>query len=211
LDFDFSTFQKDKKIMFDFKIKEQYGSTKLLGRLLYEQDPEKWDLIKNHVGGTVVKVSYTDTYLKTPLACFMLIHTIKWFADNFNLSINELNLNLAFFDKPYPQYNSLVMQNFEKSKTRNRFITECAKEISNITPKIEEGHLPHFRELKIESENFELIIRPDGGIENGWIIDRSKDSLHDTDLKDDFKCDLKLYNKEYRNNGILYVVGWKEK
>ena len=70
---------------------------------------------------------------------------------------------------------------------------------------------PHYRELLISNDEFEIIIRPDGGIENGWKIDRSKEELYDYELQDDFDTDLEIFNKESRNNGILYVVGWKHK
>ena len=210
-DIDFSTIQDSKNVMFDFKIKDRISNARTLGNLLYQQNPLKWDIIKGKIKGDEIKISYTDVYLKTPLSCFMLIHIIKWIADFLEIPISKLTLNLAYFNKEYLQYDGLIGQDFVKSEARNDFLIECSKEILGFLPDIEEGYLPHFRELKIQNKNSELIVRPDGGIENGWKIDRAKVPLHDYDLIKNINYDVEIFNREYSNQGILYVVNWKEK
>ena len=208
---DLFSIQDRANIMFDFKIMEKNINAKLLGNLLYQQNPEKWDNIKSSITNKTVNISYTDIYAKTPLACYMLIHTINWLSKFFDFSIKSIRFNFASFNKSYIQYDGLIGQDFVSSDTRNKYMNACSNQILNINPEIEEGYLPHYRELLISNDEFELIIRPDGGIENGWKIDRSKEELYDYELQDDFDTDLEIFNRESRNNGILYVVGWKHK
>jgi hypothetical protein len=215
---DFSSLQNDnRQIMFDMHITKRSSDTNSLGELICRYNPEKWNLIKNQLHAMAkedkqVSISYVDTYLKTPLACLMLIHLIKWITNDFDVLIKKLELNIAFKDNIYSQYNSLVSQDFTKSNSRDNFITKCSEELLQIAPLIhKDKYLPHFRELKIENSHFELLIRPDGGIGYGWNIDRRHEQLKDYELEDDLNQNIRLYNKEWQGYGILYSIGWKRK
>jgi hypothetical protein len=204
LDFLFST-KTDNQIMFDIKIKDRYATTQSLPKLMYSQKTE-WDTIFDKIKYKSVSISYVDTYMKSPLSCRILVDTIRWVVEKANLTIHNFKLDLATI-------RCSDGNDFESSEKRNEYVSSYASHSLNIKPKIEEKYLPHWRELKFKNEDFEFIIRPDGGFENGWKVDWFWEN-NNPDWKDLYDKDVKLYNATSTPNiseqGVLYTVVYKK-
>lgn len=208
---DLSLIKDDKNIMFDFNIMQQQTYSNSLGALLYDHQTEKWKKIANMIEKSSVDISYTDIYLRSPIGCAMLVQLLEWLKDELTLNIKSLTLNFAQYARSYSEYSGLIDQDFEYSTDRNNYIKDCVVDRLGITPRIIEQQLPHFRELSLVSDQFEFIIRPDGGIANGWIVDRAIGRIYNNDLKDDLDQPIRLYNKETHKKGILYTITYKQK
>ncbi|NDV83907.1 DEAD/DEAH box helicase [Bacteroides sp. 51] len=201
-----SAFADNSRTMLSFKITKPNVSLNAFAGELFSHDREQWEKIKQQVMGSNVSVKYTDRYLKTPLACLMLIRLIHQLAIAFELSVQDLELNLAFPTGRPTNWDSELSNAFAYVQNRDEFIEECAENLLGTPPKINGGRLPHYRELIIENDKFELIIRPDGGVENGWSVAPEDENIKISDIEDNWEMDVKLYNREKGNNGILYSV-----
>lgn len=196
--FDF-IFEDNNYIMFDFKITDnRLTSRHLLNKILNYQG-EKWLRIKENVLNSSVKISYTDIYLKSPLSCRILIDFVSSIITFSNLSVESLNLFLA--DVRNGRDND-----FYNTHERDKYLKEYAENFNIPVNVNSQGLLPHYRELKIENAQYEFIIRPDGGFENGWVVDYTN---RNSGWEEDFASDIRLYNKSV--DGILYTVAYKQK
>jgi hypothetical protein len=197
--FDF-TQADDNYIMFDFKITDKVTSRSLATKITsFETD--KWTAIFNQISHSTVNISYTDVYLKSPLSCRLLIDIVSWFVEKANLKVEEINLYLA-------EVKMGRESDFYDTDERDRYLKGYS-EHCELTPNLVKlGKLPHYRELKFENSHFELIIRPDGGFENGWTVDYADKS---SDWKDNYEKDIRLHNLSVNVGGVLYTIAYKQK
>jgi len=206
---DLESLMTENKFLFEFKIKEKNTTLVKFWDTLYKIDTANWNKIIPKIKDCKVKITYQDIYLKDALGCLMLLNLIKSITKNLNMDIQSLNFYLAGFNNSRYAYSDDIDKDWIDSGERKLFLKESCTSILNKVPVIqEEGFLPHWRELVIMSDDFELIIRPNGGIKNGWKLDSSEGSISQEDI--DFDEDLKLFNISQRE-GILYNVVFEKK
>ena len=163
-------------------------------------ETDKWNTIFSKISNTSVSISYTDIYLKSPLSCRLLIDIVHWFVEKAKLNVSTFNLNLA-------EVKNGREDDFYYTDERDEYITNYANHF-DLTPNlIKSGKLPHYRELKFENSSFEFIIRPDGGFENGWLVDWADKGFN---WKDNYNADVRLYNVSVTIGGVLYTIAYKE-
>ncbi len=139
----------------------------------------------------------------------MIAQLIKDLKDSCNLSISSLEFDLSSFNKFNGYPDGTIDENFSCKENRTKFLTEYSSQLIGEEPIVyEEGRLPHWRELIIESQSFELVVRPHGGIKNGWALDFNEEiqDVEEVETSDD----LKLFNKSSRE-GILYNIIFQKK
>ena len=196
--FDF-TEADNNYIMFDIKISENTTS-RLLAEKMSSFETEKWEIIFGKISNTIVNINYTDIYLKSPLSCRILIDTVKWLINKANLNVENLNLYLA-------EVRNGREDDFYFTEQRDEYLESYAQYF-DLRPNIcNPGRLPHYRELKIESEGYDFIIRPDGGFENGWKVQWNNSS----NWNDNFDIDVLLHNSSVNIGGILFTIAYKQK
>ncbi|MFW6002731.1 MAG: DUF1998 domain-containing protein, partial [archaeon] len=200
----------DNQSIFEFKIETRQTNLFDFYRMLTNYEAEKWNKIKEEIKNSQVNILYRDTYLVDPIGSLIVLHLIKDFKSDLNLSINELEFDLSSYDRFGQRSMGRIIDNFISKEERKDFLNKGCDEILEVTPKLKDvGRLPHWRELIFESDNFELIIRPNGGIKNGWVLDRSEQT--DDYYEDiDFDDNLSLYNQSFVE-GILYNVIFQKK
>jgi hypothetical protein len=204
-------FQNDSNLLFEFKIKQSNTSLQGLFDLIHGYEKDKWNKIQNQImtKNKKVKVLYQDIYLKDALGSLMIINLISSIKNMFLLDIQSLQFNLSAYNNNYnrrnPDTNSIT-EDWVDSNLRTQFLKDASKKILEIDPEIrEQGFLPHWRELVFISDDFELIIRPNGGIKNGW---RIQGYVNNNNLN--YFNDIKLWNSS-QQDGILYNIVFSKK
>lgn len=196
--FDFAQ-NNDQNIVFEVVVKDRNTTSHTLASKITNIESEKWQIIFDRIKDSQVEISYTDIYLKSPLSCRLLIDVIQWIKKKTNLQIDLLSLNLANF-------RDSKINDFDSISERDHYVTDYAENFDLLVNIIKPGKLPHRRELKIENDKCEFIIRPDGGFENGWRVDYTE---RNSDWEGNFESDVRLYNISM--DGILFYVVYKQK
>ena len=194
------TRDNDRHIMFDFKIKSN-ATSRTLAEKIISFEPDKWNVIFSKITDSKVNISYTDIYLKSPLSCRLLIDIVTCFVNKAKLKVNNFDLFLA-------EVKMGREDDFYDTDQRDDYITKYANHFSLFPNLLKSGKLPHYRELKIENNTFEFIIRPDGGFENGWVVDYADKY---TKWEENNKKDVRLHNVSINVGGVLYTVAYKHK
>jgi DEAD/DEAH box helicase domain-containing protein len=197
--FDFTKID-DNFIMFDLKITEKSPS-RSLAKKITSFETEKWNAIFEKISNTKVNASYTDIYLKSPLSCRILIDIVNWFVKEANLKVVNFNLYLA-------EVKNRREDDFYYTELRDDYLATYANYFGLIPNLKKSGKLPHYRELKFESSEFDFIIRPDGGFENGWTVEWADKS---SDWQDNYNADIRLHNLSVNIGGILYTIAYRRK
>lgn len=105
-----------------------------------------------------------------------------------------------------------LTDDFHSYKECDNFLRMCLQRMCGIDCEIIHERLPHYRSLTISGKNFELSIRPDGGVAYGWAVDnRTNPDLTLSGVKDNPKQDIDLFNKVSKSGGILYTIVYKKK
>lgn len=189
----------DKNIVFEVIVKDRNVKSHTLAKKITSVESEKWQTIFNKIENSQVIISYTDIYLKSPLSCRLLIDVIHWIRKKTDLQVEQLILNLADF-------RDSKINDFDTIDERDHYVTNYAKKNDLPINIIKPGKLPHRRELKIENDKYELIIRPDGGFAYGWRVDCAE---RNSDWKENFETDVRLHNTSM--DGILFYVVYKQR
>lgn len=133
--------------------------------------------------GKVVKVTYQDEHLKSPIAMITTLQFIEYFMRKVNNSFSVEFVNEIYDETPR---GNTIFNNITNDIDRNdilRDISDEWKETINgdgmscidvkINTKIARS-LPHWRSLIFECAGKALCLYPNGGIINEWFEDRAK-------------------------------------
>ena len=205
-DIDLISLLNKDKMVFEFKIKERNTSLFNFYNTILQSEPDKWNKIIPKIKNKKVKITYMDIYLKDALGCLMLINLIKYFSEKLEFEIQSLHFDLSTFSNSlrYTANSNTIDKDWADSRLRTAFLKDASESILTIVPSIrEDGFLPHWRELIFSSAEFELVIRPNGGIKNGWKLDNTGGSVGQDNI--DYSEDLNLFNTNQRD-GILYNI-----
>lgn len=203
---DLMSLLNEDKMVFEFKIKDRDTSLFNFYHTIILSEPDKWNKIIPKLKNKKVNVSYLDIYLKDPLGCLMLLNLIKSFSDELNLDIQSLYLNLSNYNNGlrYDANLNSIDKDWGDSGLRTSFLKHSSQSILGILPVVKEDRfLPHWRELVFTADEFELIIRPNGGIKNGWKLDNTEGFVSQKNI--DYSVDINLFNTNQRD-GILYNI-----
>lgn len=204
---DLEELTKPGSLLFEFKIHQRTSSLFSLFQSIIQSDPVNWNKILPEIKDSKVRISYMDIHLKDALGCLMILNLVKSLVNRLNIKIESLSFVLSTF-RNSNFYNEDISKDFSDSALRTAFLKQATEEILELTPNVDEnGFRPHWRELVISSDRFELIIRPNGGIKNGWKLDHNV-VLEPDDI--DFSEDIPLYNQCYRD-GLLYNAVFEKK
>jgi hypothetical protein len=209
-DFDLSDLLDNDRMVFEFKIRERNSSLFNFYNTIMQPEKDRWKKITQRIQGHKIAITYQDIYLKDALGCLILLNLIKSFRDKYDLKIQSLNFHLSAYNNPY--FGAIIPsidKDWGDSHLRTSFLKQASKSILGLSPGVNEDRfLPHWRELVFTCSDFELVIRPNGGIRNGWKLDSSQAPIDQTDL--DFSKDIKLFNQSHLD-GILFNIVFENK
>ena len=154
--------------------------------------------LKSAMNGKSFSVSYYDRYIKSPFASILLIQ----FLDTMRKTLNFEVENFTVYVKGYTEYSNqkYFFHNFGKSEERNEFIKSYAANNYDI-PDVDviEEKIPHFRYFEFKSDSLKIIIRPDAGVEHGWLANSPEK------FEDSYDIDV-IKIKRADTNPILYTI-----
>jgi len=179
-----------------------------------KEHKEDWNHIQKAIEGKEISVSYTDRYLMTPLGCMLLVRFLQCLKDEWGCRIKDVEVHLSkkidYKDETYA-----VNKPFEYFEDRDNFLTEALTQCCGVeNADIQSGqYIAHERDLKISTGTHSLCLRPDAGISQGWIPNRyDKDGQEQIleyfsfEDEDNWNEDFYLYNKNKRDQGLLYTI-----
>lgn len=200
-----------------FNSQDKRTTTDGLGRLVYEKAggangviESFFDYCKAH-SDMNVDVIYQDEHLKSILGMCITLQTMNFFMERIS---NEMNIEFKLEQYYAPNGNALSLKaNQPDYATRdaklNEFVDDWQNDIASAgrdNVKIASVRsafpksLPHWRELSFKCGTKKLVIYPDGGLANGWNIDRSNAILDVTTVR--YCENIKLF----RSDVIKYDV-----
>ena len=150
--------------------------------------------------GKDFKVSYSDRYLKTPLACLLLTQFIRSMKTELNFSIREVLINVKEIQS-FNLYNTnmYIINDCATDKEREVLLKTFALDLNNFS--VNTPHdLPHYRYFKFYSDDVEVIIRPDAGIEHGWFVRNKNETV------ESIHANSKIDIVQRMNKKLLYTL-----
>lgn len=203
--------ERDDTIMFDTRIKKDCGISEVFDTLVRYKD-DNWNSIKNRMKCRTVSIEYSDRYLYTPLGCVLFAQMVSAIKNFLEVEIAGIILNLTrSYGNSLAAYDEVgLCDDFSRSSDRNSFLSEVIESLVGITPVISDsGYIQHERSLAIKASEFELYIRPDAGIANGWKpFGRNNSGLKVKDFRENWRMPMSLYNQKKNGEGILYTISF---
>lgn len=151
-------------------------SSKNLASILITGLENKFDL-QSIMNGQKFNVSYYDRYLKTPFGCFLMLQFIDQLKTELNFELQDFN----FYGQDFSNdRNPLrVFHDFRNQNSRKSFIEFYKYDLDSENMEILSDHIPHYRYFEFSNEQYKIIIRPDAGIEHGWILSDGNTTVED--------------------------------
>lgn len=152
------------------------------------------------MAGRNFDVTYSDRYLKTPLGCILLIQFLKRLSSELGFTIESLVFKGQDFSGERRPLN--IFHNYSKASDRNDAIMSFADEVGIGNVEAINDKIPHYRYFTLTCQDLKVTIRPDAGIEHGWvIIGDNKAFSARTSVLDSYTI-----SKKDRILPILYIV-----
>lgn len=135
---------------------------------------ELLNILKDKVDlGTIMKdkkfnVSYSDRYLKTPFGCLLMLQFISRLQTKFCFEIE----NFTFFGQSFDNERApkMLTNGFKDNTSRDSYIKLFGHELDAYSVNTTTNSIPHYRFFEFSNDEIKIIIRPDAGIEHGWIL-----------------------------------------
>ena len=162
--------------IFQFKIIDTsvFDSSKLADKLIVKIAEQKIDL-ESRMNGKTFKVEYSDSYIKSPLSCLLLVRFIERLKEIYKFNIKSINIKSIIFDERYKISElNCIHNNYTNSISRDEELKRLAQHnfhnINFTIESLERGSLTHYRTFTFtdDTTNAKIIIQPDAGIEHGW-------------------------------------------
>ena len=179
-----------------------------------KEHKEDWKHIQQAIEGKEISVSYTDRYLMTPLGCMLLVRFLQCLKDEWGCRIKNVEVRLSK-KIDYKNDTYAVNEPFEYFEDRDNFLTKALTQCCGVeNADIQSGqYIVHERDLKISTGTHSLCLRPDAGISQGWTPNRYDKDGQEQYLEyfsfkdeDNWNEDFYLYNKNKRDQGLLYTI-----
>ena len=210
-----SLIQEPEDKMFEQVIKANASTATVLDVLIDER-PSDWEKIKRKLIGKEVSITYSDRYIRTGLDCIILAAMLERIRDCFDFSIPEITCTIPFeerggFNYPTPDYISIT-NDFNLKRDRDEFLNSMLEDRFDCPIILNSNSFAqHARFLTIESDDYILSIRPDAGVGYGWGILHPTRPPKISEMYDNPRMVLPLYNKTGVFSGILYTIVFKKK
>lgn len=160
------------------------------------------DRLKSILEGHDVRIDFSDRFVCSPLACFMLVYLIKELRDNYHFKINSLDFHLSYkFDNDRCNRYSNIYFDFYDADDRDYELIELSRRVLGIEPQIGSTLRQHHRSLQLVNEYNQFVeIRPDHSIAGGW-----------SNINNECHSDIRLLDgriqiKRKRDDDILYYL-----
>lgn len=151
-------------------------SSKNLASILISELNNKCN-IKSVMDRKKFKASYYDRYLKTPFGCFLMLQFIDQLKSELNFELQEL----CFYGQDFSNEREplKVFHDFRNQDSRKPFIEFYKYDLDLENLEVLIDHIPHYRYFEFTNDEYKIIIRPDAGIEHGWILVNRSTKIED--------------------------------
>lgn len=186
-----------------------YSNSQDLGKIIESHCESIISQFISYCGKTdaPLTVTYQDEHLKSVMGMVTTLQFIKFFAEKFGKKIDSV----SFLMEQYYYYETRRDISYDMGDTLAR--DEKLKKLSDgyfgdIKPSInslKKGSLPHWRSLTFECGKKELCFYPNGGIINGWRLDknhRDEYTIETTDINSNiplFRQQIIMYDVEIKD------------
>ncbi len=158
------------------------------------------------INGQRFNITYTDRYIASPSGCLILAAFLRELVNATGININNVHVRLAEIrDKQDYRRPTLISHNFDNTEDRNDFLEEVLIDAgfdgAMVDGENRGNTLPHFRTLELRNQNMTITIRPDGGIENGWVFRGDFPDIDNWDFENLVGRPMQLKGQD-----ILYTV-----
>jgi hypothetical protein len=176
------------------------------------KDPEHWAFFRSIFKGQErCTLTLVDRSIETPFQCMLAALFLKQLSLELGVYFDCPKLILTPVSKSKQHLTNTANAVFESSEERNAFLTKCMTEAFGKEASIINRRNPVFcRDLKIETTDYVLYIRCEGGIAYGWQLDEtSTGKLSCQQLLMHQKRDLPCYNiftHSFSRNGVFINV-----
>lgn len=176
------------------------------------KDTYKWAMIRDIFKGKKnVSLTVADKYVETPFQCVLLAKLIKQIAGELGFDYGHIRINLEHLRKEHPGAMVTADGKFDTTPHRNAFLADCIDEIVGKQCKISSKRaLIRCRDLRLQTDDFTLYIRVEGGFSRGWQIkDKYVAALPANDILrlhgHGHECQNQ-YIHGFDRNGIFYSI-----
>lgn len=144
-------------------------------------------------------VSYSDRYLKTPFGCLLMLQFIDRLKTKLDFEID----NFTFFGQSFDNERTpqMLIHGFKECKSRDSYIKLFGHELNAYSVNSVTNSIPHYRFFEFSNDEIKIIIRPDAGIEHGWILKDKYIKVEDINSLDNGFEIIKM-----NNHPILYTI-----
>ncbi|QOR73463.1 DEAD/DEAH box helicase [Cruoricaptor ignavus] len=141
-----------------------------IAEIVLEELAKKGINLQDLMAGNTYQAAYYDRYVKSPFAVLLMLQFLEKLKDKTGFNLESVTVNIKdFANQKKP---SKFFHEFENSEERDKFLESIAEnefDLPNFG--LIEGNIPHYRYFEFINGNGsqKIIIRPDAGIEHGWI------------------------------------------
>lgn len=179
---------------------------------IISKDTYKWAMIRDIFKGKKnVSLTVADKYVESPFQCVLLSKLIKQLEDELEFGYGHIRINLEHLRKEQPEAMVTADGKFDTTSHRNTFLKDCMAEIVGKPCKVSSKRtLIRQRDLKLQTDDFTLYIRVEGGFSRGWQIkDKYVAALPANDILrlhgHDHEC-RNQYIHGFERNGVFYSI-----
>ena len=161
-------------------------NTNEIFNLVYNSSSDTIDGFMNDVAGHRIEICYTDKHLKNQLGMIITSQFIKSLLEKYH--VNDFSLHfvgLVYMDDygwPKAQRNRYITKGLSDDIERDSLLQDmmCWCPAAKLEIESLDTFSQHYRDLVIRDTltGKSLAICPDGGFQNGWLIDTSKGRMN---------------------------------
>lgn len=136
------------------------------------KDTYKWAMIRDIFKGKKnVRLTLVDRCAETPFHCLLLAKFVKQLEEELEFSYGTMKIALSNLKRESHGTRVTADGKFDTTTNRNLYLSNCMEKIVGrsvcITSK---RHLVRSRDIRLQTDEFTLIIRVHEGITRGWQI-----------------------------------------
>lgn len=182
------------------------------GNYLVEELKENFTELSDKLQNRECSIIYNDRYLNSPQGAVLLFEFIFELTKNSSKVSLELNLMNLIGNR----HGVRISDNWDNNKQRSEFFKALFSKTDIDLTILEKSRkdIPHNRFFDIETDDYSITIRPDGGIDHGWRIKTVESTFpFEKKYKDQitfFKSKNKISVLKVSTYPILYVLKCEE-
>lgn len=198
-------------IVFNVFLNEDTSTDTFLQSII-AKDTYKWAMIREAFKGKDnVSLTLVDKYAETPFQCILLAKICNQLKKELEFNYGLIRILVS---KLKNESHSCIVKadgKFGTTMQRDMFLEDCIGHIAGMPCKVtSKRNLIRCRDLKLQTDDFTLFIRVEGGISKGWQIkDKYVAALSACDILRLHEHDIPCHNQYihgFDRNGVFLSI-----